>query len=220
MQEEKFKTSPGDLSAQPPATQSIERVDPSEIDTVARVLATVYAEYPLHAWAMPNADTRLDDAKVFFTFYLRWMQRHSWDVFATADRSAVVVTRPVRYGNGVCADSMRYLPTLIKTKSPVNEFFQWVETFRPKVDHQFFEFLGCLPNAPRGTGFFLLASVLKMFDRKGIPVWTWTSNPQILPFFRRQGFEIGEELHRDDNTPPVIPIWRPSAPVKDEEESL
>jgi hypothetical protein len=117
----------------------------------------------------------------------------------------------VRYENTPSSNRIRYLPTLIQTKSPVNDFFQWIETFRPKVDHQYSEFLGSLPDAPRGMGFFLLASVLKIFDREGLPVWSWTSNPLNLPFYRRLGFEIGEELHRDESTPPVTIIWRPPA---------
>ena len=144
----------------------------------------------------------------------------SWDVFATADRSAVVVTSLVRQGNSAYPDGVRHLPPLLRTMSPVNDYFEWIETFRPKIDHVHSEFLGALPNAPRGTGFFLLANVLKMFDRQGLPVWTWSSNRLNLPFYRRLGFEIGEELRRDDNTPPVTIIWRPPAPLSDEGESL
>jgi hypothetical protein len=220
MHDEKSESPPDNLIERPSTALSVERVDPSELHTVARVLATAYAEYPIHTWAMSNPATGLADATVFFTFYLRWMRPHSWDVFATNDRSAALVTRPVHYGNSPYPDGVRNLPTLISTKSSVNEFFQWIETFRPKVDHQYSEFLGSLPNARRGTGFFLLASVLKMFDREGLPVWSWTSNPHNLTFYRRLGFEIGAELRRDANTPPVTPIWRPPTPLNDEGESL
>jgi hypothetical protein len=213
MRDEKFELSHGDLSARPTPTPTVERVDPSELETAARILAAGYAKDPVHIWAMPNAATRLADAAVFFTLFLRWMRPHSWDVFATADRSAVLVTSLVRQGKSPYPDGVRYLPRLVRTKSPVNDYFQWIETFRPKVDHQYFEFLGALPNAPRGTGFFLVANVLKMFDREGLPVWTWSSNPLNLPFFRRQGFEIGAELRRDASTPPVTSIWRPPAPL-------
>ncbi|MGD0884651.1 MAG: hypothetical protein ABSA46_07220 [Thermodesulfovibrionales bacterium] len=217
MSEERIRGSQGRLSSQPPLEQAVERVDPKDLDTVARILAVAYAEYPIHAWAMPKAATRQADATTFFTFYLRWMQRHSWDVFTTADRLAVLVMRPVRY-NTSCSDNIRNLPTLVQTKSPVNEFFRWIETFRPKVDHEYSEFLGCMPQARRGSGFFLLASVLKMFDRECLPVWSWTSNPLNLPFYRRLGFEIGAELRRDDSTPPVTPMWRPPMPFSNEEK--
>lgn len=192
---------------------SVERVDPSEFDSVARVLAAAYTNDPIHIWAMPKAATRLADATFFFNYYLRRMQPSNRDVFATADRSAVVVTSLVRKGQGAYSEGVRHLPTLVRKISPVNEYFQWIETFRPDIDHRHSEFLGCLPNAPRGSGFFLLANVLKIFDREGLPVWTWSSNRLNLPFYRRLGFEIREELRRDDNTPPVTIIWRPVMPV-------
>ena len=218
MQDEKFELSHGDLSARPTPTPSVERVDPSELGTVARVLAQGYTEDPIHLWAMPKSATRLEDATVFFTLFLRWMQPYSWDVFATADRSAVLVTWLVRQGKSGYPDGVRYMPTLLRRKSLVNDYLEWIETFRPKVEHQYFEFLGALPNARRGTGFFLVASVLKMFDRKGLPVWAWSSNPLNLPFFRRHGFEIGATLRRDAHTPPVTSIWHPPMPLKDEGE--
>ena len=197
----------------------VERVDPSELDTIARVLAEAYTEDPIHLWAMPKAATRLkqvQDGIVFFTLFLRWMRKYSWDVFANADRSAVSITWPVRQGESGYPSGVRYLPTLVRTKSPVNDYFAWIEKFRPKVDHQYSEFLAALPGAPRGAGFFLLANVLKMFDRVGLPVWAWSSNPLNLVLYRRLGFEIGETVRMDDNSPPVTPIWHPPVPQTDE----
>jgi hypothetical protein len=51
-------------------------------------------------------------------------------------------------------------------------------------------------------------------------LWTWSSNPLNLPFYRRLGFEIREELRRDDNTPPVTIIWRPVMPLANDAEKL
>jgi len=188
----------------------VERVDPSELDVVARVLAEAYAEDPIHLWAMPKAATRLEDATVFFTLFLRWMRPYSWDVFATADRSAVLVTWLVRQGKGGYPNGVRYMPELLRTKSHVNDYVQWIETFRPKVDHQYLEFIGCLPaQRSKGIGSLLLGSLLTEADREGLPVWAWSSNPRNLPFYRRLGFEIGAELCRDNDTPPVTIIWRP-----------
>ncbi len=220
MRGEKSGRSPENLIESPTTALTVERVDPSEFGTVARILAAAYTNDPIHIWAMPKAATRLNDATAFFTFYLRRMRPNNRDVFATSDRSGVVVTSLVRKGAGAYPDGVRHLPTLVRKISPVNDYFRWIETFRPDVDHRHSEFLGCLPNAPRGTGFFLLSNVLRMFDREGLPVWTWSSNPLNLPFYRRLGFEIGDELHRDAVTPPVTIIWHPAMPLRDKGESL
>jgi GNAT superfamily N-acetyltransferase len=212
MNDKKSESSPENLIERPSTALSVERVDPSELVTVARVLALAYTEDPIHIWAMPKAETRLADATMFFTFYLRWMLPHSWDVFATADRSAVLVTSLAPKGRSPYPDGVRYLPKLVRTKSSVNDYFQWIETFRPKVDHRYLEFIGCFPaQRSKGIGSLLLGSLLTRADREGFPVWTWSSNPRNLTFYQRLGFEIGAELRLNHDAPPVTIIWRPAA---------
>jgi hypothetical protein len=213
--DEKLAASAGNPIERPSAAQTVERVGPNEFDTVARILAAAYTNDPIHIWSLPNAATRLADATVFFKFYLKRMRPQNWDVWVTSDRSAALITSIVRKGDKVYLNDVRHLPSLVRKISPVNDYFEWLETFRPNVDHWYGEFLGARPDAPRGSGMFLLANVLKMSDRDGLPYWTWSSNPLNLPFFRFLGFEIGEEVRRDDDTPPVHIILHPPMPLRD-----
>lgn len=185
----------------------VERVDPSELNVIARVLAEAYSEDPLFLWAMPKAATRLADAIVFFTFYLRRMLSHHREVFATSDRSAVAV---MTSAGSLHRESPRYLSTLIRTMSPATDYFRWIETFQPDVDHRYLEFIGVLPtHRSKGRGYLLLGSLLAMSAHESLPVWCWSSNPRNLTFYLRLGFEIGAELCRDADTPPVTSLWRP-----------
>jgi hypothetical protein len=197
-------------------TLSVERVDPIDWDSVAEILAAAYTNDPIHIWAMPKESTRLADATLFFKFYLRRLKPYTRDVFATSNRTVAAITSRVHQDSKAYPDGIRHLPTLIRKKSPVNDYFEWLETFRPNYDHIHLEFLGALPDAPRGTGTFFMSKVLKIFDREGLPVWTWSSNQRNLTFYQRLGFEIGEELRRDDKTPPVTIISRPVMPLTDE----
>jgi len=218
MKDEKFESSHGNSSARPTPTLSVNRVDPSELDNVAKVLAAGYAEDPIHVWAMPKAATRMADAIVFFTFFLRRMRLYRWEVFATSDRSAVAIMAPIGHWDRDYRESSRYTPKLVQTISPVADYFKWIEMFRPNVPHKYLEFIVTMPTKrSTGIGTLLLRHILSSADREGIPVWTWSSNPRNLPFYRRHGFEIGRELRRDSNTPPVTSIWHPPIPVKDEE---
>ncbi len=192
---------------------TIDQVDPSELGTVARVLAAGYAEDPVHLWAMHKAATRMTDAIAFFTFFLRRMRPHRWEVFATSDRSAVAIMAPVGHWDREYRESSRYTPKLVQTISPVAEYFQWIETFRPNVAHKYLEFIVTLPSKrSSGIGTLLLKHILSACDQEDIPVWTWSSNPLNLTFYRRHGFEIGREIRRDSSTPPVTSIWRPPMP--------
>lgn len=198
------------LSEDPTKLLSVERVDPSELNIVAKVLAAAYAEDPIHIWAMPRAATRLADATMFFTFYFRRMRQYGWDVFATIDRSAVSVACLVRKGNGVYRGEVRNLPTLVRKLSSVNDYFQWIEAFRPNADHYYIEFIGCLPaQRSQGRGSVLLGNILEIADRDGLPVWSWSSNPRNLMFYQRHGFQTEGKLQRDGGTPAVTWLWRP-----------
>jgi len=212
MHDEKLERSPDNIIEQSATALSVERVNPSELNTVAKVLAAAYAEDPIHVWAMPKADTRLDDATAFFTFFLRRMRPHRWEVFTITDRSAVVVMAPAGQRDREYHNGPRYLPTLVRRISLVADYFKWIETFRPEVDHQYIEFIGCLPKKrSQGIGSLLLGSLLEAADQKGLPVWTWSSNPRNLTFYRRLGFETKGELRRNDDTPPVTTLWHPPA---------
>jgi GNAT superfamily N-acetyltransferase len=200
-----------DQTDQPTPAQFVERVGSGELEIVARVLAEAYSEDPVFLWAMPKAATRLADATAFFTFYLRRMRSHRHEVFATFDRSAVAVMTPIGL---LDRGEPRYLPTLVRTMSPASDYFRWIETFRPNVDHRYLEFIGILPaNRSKGRGSLLLGSLLAMSSCEGLPVWCWSSNPRNLTFYLRLGFEAGAELRWDADTPPVTPLWCPAMPV-------
>jgi GNAT superfamily N-acetyltransferase len=214
MSDEKFDSANSEPADDSPSALSVERVDPSELSTVARILAAGYAEDPVHLWSFPKADTRMADAIAFFTFFLRRMRPHRWEVFATSDRSAAAIMAPVGHWDREYQDGSRYMPKLVNKISPVADYFQWIETFHPPVAHKYLEFIVTLPNRrSSGIGTLLLKHVLSEADRENIAVWTWSSNPRNLTFYRRHGFEIGREIRRDSFTPSVTSIWHPPMPV-------
>jgi len=210
--DEQLAVSTGNPVERSSAERTVERLGPSEFDTVAGILALAYNNYPLHIWNMPNAATRIADARVFFKFFLKMMRPDNRDVFVTSDRSAALISSIARKGERLYPKNVRQVLAVVRKTSPLNDYLEWVETFRPNVDQRCIHLFGALPDAPRGTGSFLLANVLKIFDREGLPVWMSPADPLTLPLFRRFGFEIGNQVRRDADTPPVHLIWRPAMP--------
>jgi len=188
---------------------SVERIESGEMGIVARVLAEAFAEDPVFLWAMPKASTRLADATAFFTFYLRRVNPQCREVFATSDRSAVAVVSSVDLSDRKRFQSSGETPALLNAKSSVADYFRWIETFRPRVDHRYLEFIGILPAYhSKGRGSVLLGHLLSMADRQGLPFWCWSSNPRNLPYYYRLGFVAGPELRWNDETPAVTPLLR------------
>ncbi len=193
---------------------SVERVEVEDWGVVARVLAEAFAEDPVFLWAMPKASTRLADATAFFTFYLRRVNAQHREVFATSDRSAVAVVSSVVLSDVQTSERSGEPPTLMKATSSVADYFRWIETFRPQVDHRYLEFIGILPAYhSKGRGSVLLGHLLAMADRQGLPFWCWSSNRRNLPYYDRLGFVAGPELRYSDETPAVTPLLREPKPV-------
>jgi GNAT superfamily N-acetyltransferase len=198
---------------------SVERLDCAASDSVAEILAAAYTDDPVHIWAMPREATRLSDAVLFFKLYFKLMPLCDQQFLVTSDRSAAAIIYLIRQSNSPDCKGMRYFPPLIGKLSKMNEYLQWIEGFRPKADHYYIEFIGCLPDKrSQGIGSFFLKNILEKTDRENIPVWTWSSNPLNLSFYRRLGFEIGAQFRRDANTPPITSVWRPPAKDKGTQE--
>ncbi len=208
MQEIQSTEPQGDRIDCPPSATVVECIHAGETAAAAQVLAEAYAEDPVLRWALPKAATRSSDAAALFTFLLR-MRPCGRKVFMTSDGSAAaVMTAFSLLDRGNSKDEHRR-PSLIST-SPMADYFRWIESFRPKGDHHYLEFIGCLPaQRLKGTGSFLLGNLLAEPAGAGIPVWCWSSNPRNLTFYRRLGFEIGNELRRDAGTPVVTLLSRP-----------
>lgn len=180
----------------------------------ARVLAGAFAEDPVFVWALPKASTRLEDATAFFTFYLRRTASTSRKVFAAADHSAVAVMTTVKPQEFDGMTDTVALPALVRTISPAADYFRWIETFKPGVNHRYLEFIGSPPESrSKGQGGLLLKTLLSQSACEGLPVWCWSSNPRNLSFYHRLGFQKIAGLVRDNDTPPVTSLLRPAVPL-------
>jgi GNAT superfamily N-acetyltransferase len=188
--------------------QSVEQINSSELHLAARVLAEAYAEDPIFLWAMSD-ETRLTGTTVLFNFLLTRKQSNR-RVVATSDRAAIgVMVRVDRDFRERHGPSLRPTPWG-QTTSPLTDFFRWVQTLRPDVEHYCLEFIACSTiRRSQGLGSIILNNLLETADQDGLPVWSWSSNPRNLNFYRRHDFDIGAEVRRDGDTPAVIPIWRP-----------
>jgi ribosomal protein S18 acetylase RimI-like enzyme len=190
-----------------------EYIDTDGMRDAAYVLADAYLKDPVFLWAMPKVNSRMADATAFFTFFLRRARRSGRRVFTNSDHSAVAVTTSITETDRSAADRSVCLPAMGRTTSPMDGYFTWIETHQPHVDHQYLEFIGCLSACrSKGRGSRLLRALLQMFTRQGSPVWSWSSNVRNLTFYHRLGFEVGEEIRRDADSPAVTTLWYPTGP--------
>ena len=81
--------------------------------------------------------------------------------------------------------------------------------------HYYLAVLGTRPERQgQGIGSALIRPVLDHCDEHGIGAYLESSKEQNIPFYRRHGFEVVEELHLPSG-PSIWPMWRdPQVPVR------
>ncbi len=78
--------------------------------------------------------------------------------------------------------------------------------------HLYILVLGVHPSQKgQGYGRQLLAPSLELADQAGVPAYLETTNPENLGLYRRFGFEVVEEVHPWEGSPPMWTMLRPRA---------
>lgn len=83
-----------------------------------------------------------------------------------------------------------------------------MDSHRPREPHWYLETLSIAPEAQRkGYGSALLAPGLRLCDEQGMPAYLETQREANIPYYRRFGWELTDEISIDDS-PPLWAMWR------------
>lgn len=84
-----------------------------------------------------------------------------------------------------------------------------MEKVHPKEPHWYLEFLATdLHLRGRGIGSQLITPALDRADDEGVGAYLESSKLDNVPFYRRHGFEVVEEMVAFDGAPPLWRMWR------------
>lgn len=84
-----------------------------------------------------------------------------------------------------------------------------MEAAHPREPHWYLEFLAADAHLRgRGIGSALIRPGLDRADEDGLPAYLESSKPENVPFYRRHGFEVVEELVAVQGAPPMWRMWR------------
>lgn len=76
-------------------------------------------------------------------------------------------------------------------------------------DHYYLSVLGTRTSAQgKGVGSALMAPVLEVCDREGVGAYLESSKERNVPFYRRHGFEVVEEIEFSKGGPVLYAMWR------------
>jgi ribosomal protein S18 acetylase RimI-like enzyme len=91
----------------------------------------------------------------------------------------------------------------------VVQLMKMMNKVHPKDDHYYLLAVGVRTESKgQGIGSALLENVLQKCDCENVGVYLENSNPQNLPFYKRHGFEVRNEISLPHNGPPLFLMYR------------
>ena len=190
----------------------IRKARPSELPTVAAVLARAFYDDPAMTWTFPKDHKRLAQADRFWRTRLHYMAEQD-QIYVTDDLSAAAAwTLPdrwhVSWKETAELGRMMLGPRLPK----LFRGLQRLEHAHPHgPPHFYLAVIGTdPPSQGQGLGTALLEPVLELCDEEGVPAYLESSKERNVDFYSRFGFRVRDEI-RLPGGPLMWPMWRDPA---------
>lgn len=185
----------------------------ADVRPVSVTLAKAFEDDPVMEWLIPSAGrNRFERLRQFFALDMKaWNLRHD-ETWTTPDyRGGAIWAPPGKWKLSV-ADIVKSTPAMARIlgrRLPLalrglNE----IERRHPREPHYYLAVLGTEPaQQGKGIGGALLAPVLDRCDQEGVGAYLESSKEKNVPYYRRFGFEVTEELPLPKG-PPIWLMWR------------
>lgn len=181
-----------------------------DVPKVAETLASAFEHDPVLAWMTPE-QRRRERLRRFFTRSLEVGSDRATVVTAGGYEGAAVWLPPGRW-RVPPAELLRAAPTMVRAfgaRLPrVLGGLSVIEKNHPTDEHWYLEFLGTRGDLQRkGVGTAVIGLMLDRCDDEGIPAYLEATSPENVPFYRRHGFEVRQQLEMKGG-PPLWGMWR------------
>ena len=189
-----------------------------DIPRLSEVLTQAFSTDPVFDWAMRPDGGRMGALRDMFR---RGMlgDLHYGEETTTKDLNACAIWAPPEALNEPHGplDPILRLPHILGYSGlgrlrRMMAFFDACEAKRPRVPHQYLDFIGVHPSK-QGQGYAsaLLRHTLTRLDAEGTPAYLESSNPRNNPLYQRYGFKITDEIQLPEG-PTLWCMWRDTKP--------
>ncbi|MGN6254058.1 MAG: GNAT family N-acetyltransferase [Solirubrobacterales bacterium] len=187
----------------------------SEVDrtTAAAALAEAFMDDPVAIWATPKDRHRPGALRRFFGAVFDTHIEGEVVYVDSERRGAAIWALPGRWQGSVrnqfrtaaAFAHPRHWPRLPRIVGGVVK----AEQSHPRTEHFYLATLGVTPDRQgEGIGSRLLAPVLEICDRDGVPAYLESSKHSNIAFYARHGFRVTGELRLPGGGPILYPMWR------------
>jgi ribosomal protein S18 acetylase RimI-like enzyme len=191
---------------------AVRKATTQDVPELARTLASAFSTDPVFTWMMPKRN-QVERLRRFFAATLTHALKHE-AVFTSERLDGVAVWLPPDKWKVPPGDILGLMPAMLRSfaeRTPrALRTLSAIERHHPKhPPHWYLEALGTHRDAQRGgIGSAVIGLMLERCDREGVPAYLESSNEENIPFYRRHGFDVTEEIVLGKDSPPEWGMWR------------
>ncbi len=188
----------------------------SDVPALCAMLARAFDDDPVACFIFPSARRRPRGLRSFFRLQVGYDLLQTGVVTTTPDLAGAAVwsppDRPSLSGVRGLLALLPLTPYVFGSLTRTVRFLARMEALRPATPHWHLATLGTEPARQRqGVGSAVLAPVLSHCDRNGLPAYLESSKAANVPFYRRHGFDVTQEV-ANDGGPTLWTMWREPRP--------
>ncbi len=196
----------------------VRRATHDDVDAMAAQLARTFWDDPVTSHIFSNEAHRDAGLRAYFRTQMRADYLPFGGCYTTDGHAGSAIWAPA--GKPLLTGLKAVLTMLpvfryVAAKLPRTlRLLNMVESMHPHEPHWYLATLGtAVDQQGKGVGSALLHPVLSHCDAEGIPCYLESSKARNVPFYRRHGFEVVEEVTLPDDGPPLWTMWRAPRPV-------
>ena len=194
------------------------RATDADVEAMAAQLATTFLDDPVTSHIFNRASRREAGLRAFFRTQMRADYLPFGGCYTTDDHSGAAIWapagKPLLTGLKGILTMFPVLPYVAHNFVTTVRMLNLVEGMHPHEPHWYLASLGtAVDRQGTGIGSALMRPVLEHCDADGLPCYLESSKERNVPFYRRHGFEVVEEVRLPADGPPIWAMWRDPQPL-------
>jgi ribosomal protein S18 acetylase RimI-like enzyme len=203
-----------------PALPVVRRATDDDVTAMAAQLARTFFDDPVTSHIFRNEARREAGLRVYFRTQMRADYLPFGGCYTTEGYSGSAIWapagKPLQTGLGGILTMLPVLPYVATNLRTTLRLLALMEHKHPREPHWYLASLGtAVEQQGKGVGGALMRPVLGHCDAEGLPCYLESSKERNVPFYRRHGFEVVEEVSLPGDGPPIWTMWREPQPRSD-----
>jgi GNAT superfamily N-acetyltransferase len=196
-----------------PALPVVRRATEADVDAMAAQLAKTFWDDPVINHIFRNGARRDAGLRAYFSTQMRADYLPFGGCYTTEGYVGCAIWapagKPPLTGLKAVLTMLPVLPYVFANLVTTLRILNLVERMHPHEPHWYLATLGtAVDQQGKGVGSALMGPVLMHCDAEGLPAYLESSKERNVPFYRRHGFEVVEEVRLPGDGPPIWTMWR------------